>query len=312
MKEKMYVRCSVDTDYPSEPRDFLLGKIKSINDYTETAVVEFFDIQGINQYYNMPSSIEVSLSRLRHVMIKRGSTGKYHNSFYQVVGAELNKDDEYYYYYLLDDKKQVIKVSESEIIASYNASEVNPAEQMVRYEFQNPMWYFGRRAVVNTSRTIEQAFYGFKVLSGCKIFLRPHQLKTVMRCLSGKYCRYMIADEVGLGKTIEALSVLKVYLSDKKNKNVIICVPDALTEQWKTEMAFKFRMFEGTDKNGNTVSVYPVSRMLTIKAECDFIIMDEVHGILGNIILYSSPSLMRSFNKIHQIPNNVKKYGNDQ
>ena len=97
----------------------------------------------------------------------------------------------------------------------------------------------------------------------------------------------MIADEVGLGKTIEALSVLKVYLSDKKNKNVIICVPDALTEQWKTEMAFKFRMFEGTDKNGNTVSVYPVSRMLTIKAECDFIIMDEVHGILGNIILYS-------------------------
>ena len=287
MKEKMYVRCPVDIDYPSEPRDFLLGKIKSINDYTETAVVEFFDIQGINQYYNMPSSIEVSLSRLRHVMIKRGSTGKYHNSFYQVVGAELNKDDEYYYYYLLDDKKQVIKVSESEIIASYNASEVNPAEQMVRYEFQNPMWYFGRRAVVNTSRTIEQAFYGFKVLSGCKIFLRPHQLKTVMRCLSGKYCRYMIADEVGLGKTIEALSVLKVYLSDKKNKNVIICVPDALTEQWKTEMAFKFRMFEGTDKNGNTVSVYPVSRMLTIKAECDFIIMDEVHGILGNIILYS-------------------------
>ena len=211
MKEKMYVRCPVDTDYPSEPRDFLLGKIKSINDYTETAVVEFFDIQGLNQYYNMPSSIEVSLSRLRHVMIERGSTGKYHNSFYQVVGAELNKDDEYYYYYLLDDKKQVIKVSESEIIASYNASEVNPAEQMVRYEFQNPMWYFGRRAVVNTSRTIEQAFYGFKVLSGCKIFLRPHQLKTVMRCLSGKYCRYMIADEVGLGKTIEALSVLKVY-----------------------------------------------------------------------------------------------------
>ena len=68
----------------------------------------------------------------------------------------------------------------------------------------------------------------------------------------------MIADEVGLGKTIEALSVLKVYLSDKKNKNVVICVPDALSEQWKTEMAFKFRMFEGTDKNGNTVSVYPV------------------------------------------------------
>jgi ATP-dependent helicase HepA len=48
----------------------------------------------------------------------------------------------------------------------------------------------------------------------------------------------MIADEVGLGKTIEAASVLKVYLSDKKNKKILICVPDALVEQWKTELAF--------------------------------------------------------------------------
>ena len=287
LKEKMYVRCPVDTDYPSEPRDFLLGKINSINDYTETAMVEFFDIQGLNQYYNMPSSIEVSLTKLRHVKIERGCFAKYKGSVYQIVEAELNKENEFYYYYLLDDDKRIIKVCESEIITSYNNSEVNPAEQMIRYEFQNPMWYFGRRAVVNTSRTIEQAFYGFKVLSGCKIFLKPHQLKTVMRCLSGKNCRYMIADEVGLGKTIETLSVLKVYLSDKKNKNVIICVPDALVEQWKTEMAFKFRMFEGTDKNGNTISVYPVSKILTIKADCDFIVIDEVHAILGNIVQYS-------------------------
>ena len=92
----MYVRCPVDIDYPSEPRDFLLGKIKSIIDYTETAVVEFFDIQGLNQYYNMPSSIEVSLTKLRHVKIERGCFAKYKGSVYQVVEAELNKENEYY------------------------------------------------------------------------------------------------------------------------------------------------------------------------------------------------------------------------
>lgn len=32
-----------------------------------------------------------------------------------------------------------------------------------------------------------------------------------MRCLQEKNCRVMLADEVGMGKTIEAASVLKVY-----------------------------------------------------------------------------------------------------
>lgn len=100
---------------------------------------------------------------------------------------------------------------------------MSPLSQLKRFEFQNPMWYFGRSAVNNAIHTIDNAFYGFKELAGCKIFLKPYQLKTVMRCLSEPSCRYMIADEVGLGKTIEAASVLKVYLSDKKIKSTCVC-----------------------------------------------------------------------------------------
>ena len=287
MKEKMYVRCSVDSDYPDEPRNFLLGKIKEINTISETAIVEFYAILGLNQYYNMPDKIEIRLSNIRHAKIERESTVKYNKYKYYIAEAELDKDDGYYYYYLVADDKSVIKVCETDIIASYNSADVLPVNQLIQYEFQNPMWYFGRKSVVNTSRTIEQAFYGFKTLSGCKIFLKPHQLKTVMRCLSGKNCRYMIADEVGLGKTIEALSVLKVYFSDNKNKKALICVPDALTEQWKTEMAFKFRLFEETDINGNTIDIYPISRIMSAKSNYDFVIIDEIHAILGDIIRYS-------------------------
>lgn len=38
--EKMYVRCAIDVDYPSEPRDFILGMIKEINRFSETAIVD--------------------------------------------------------------------------------------------------------------------------------------------------------------------------------------------------------------------------------------------------------------------------------
>ena len=74
----------------------------------------------------------------------------------------------------------------------------------------------------------------------------------------------MIADEVGLGKTIEAASVIKVYLSDKKKKRVLICVPDALTEQWKTELAFKFKLFDGENINGNIIDILPISCILGV------------------------------------------------
>ena len=50
----------------------------------------------------------------------------------------------------------------------------------------------------------------------------------------------MLADEVGLGKTIEASVILK-YLKDKNKKlKSLIIVPDSLIYQWKTELEYKF------------------------------------------------------------------------
>ena len=83
-------------------------------------------------------------------------------------------------------------------------------------------------------------YLGFKELAGCKIYLKAFQLNTIMQCLQSERCRYMLADEVGLGKTIEACSVLKIYLSNNAEKQVLITVPRALIAQWRTELLFKF------------------------------------------------------------------------
>ena len=83
---------------------------------------------------------------------------------------------------------------------------------------------------------INNSLYGFNVIAGCKIFLKTHQLRTIMRCLQDRTCRNMIADEVGMGKTIEALAILKVFLKDNHHSKILIVVPDALVEQWRTEI----------------------------------------------------------------------------
>lgn len=281
LKVGMYVRCSIDIENPSEPRDFISGIIVSVNVFSETAMVEFFDLLGLEKYYQVPQKHEFPLSKLQHCKISNGSLADYSGTRYSVVQYSVDKNDEFIYYYLTNETGTIIKVCEKDIKVTFNAGEISPLLQLKRFEFQNPKWYFGRSAVNRTIHTIDNAFYGFKELAGCKIFLKPYQIKTVMRCLSEPNCRYMIADEVGLGKTIEAASVLKVYLSDKKNKKILICVPDALVEQWKTELAFKFRLFAGENPNNNYIKIVPMSMIATANEKYDFVIVDEVHSVLN-------------------------------
>ncbi len=287
-KTGMYVRCSIDTEDPSEPRDFISGKIIEINEFAEKATVKFYDLLGLKNYYKVPETLEFPLSKLGHCKISNGSLAEYSGKRYHIIQNSKDKNDDFVYYYLASDTGVVVKACENEIAVTFNSGEISPLTQMKRFEFQNPMWYFGRSAVNRTIHTIDNAFYGFKELAGCKIFLKPYQLKTVMRCLSEQNCRYMIADEVGLGKTIEAASVLKVYLSDKKNKRILICVPDALVEQWKTELAFKFRLFNGENPNGNIIKIISMSQVAVTNNKYDFIIVDEVHSILNNPLRYGT------------------------
>lgn len=286
LKTGMYVRCSIDTEDPNEPRDFISGKILEINEFAETAKVMFYDILGLRKYYQVSQTLEFPLSKLCHCKINNGSLAKYNDKLYRVIQFIKDKNEDFIYYYLATDAGFVIKACEKDIDVTFNTGEISPLTQIKRFEFQNPMWYFGRSAVNRTIHTIDNAFYGFKELAGCKIFLKPYQLKTVMRCLSEQNCRYMIADEVGLGKTIEATSVLKIYLSDKKKQKILICVPDALVEQWKTELAFKFRLFEGENLKDNNIKILPMSKIAVATGKYDFVIVDEVHSILNNLLRY--------------------------
>ena len=63
---------------------------------------------------------------------------------------------------------------------------------------------------------------------GSRVFLLPHQIDTIMNVVNERESRFMLADEVGLGKTIEASVILK-YLKSKNHKmKCLIIVPDSL------------------------------------------------------------------------------------
>jgi SNF2 family DNA or RNA helicase len=69
-----------------------------------------------------------------------------------------------------------------------------------------------------------------------------HQERTALRVLRDLRGRAILADEVGLGKTIEAGLVLKEYAVRGLIHRVLVLTPAALTDQWREEMETKFAL----------------------------------------------------------------------
>ena len=70
----------------------------------------------------------------------------------------------------------------------------------------------------------------------------PHQIETVRRVLRQFRGRVLLADEVGLGKTIEACLLLREYVLRSLVKRVLILVPAPLVSQWQDELHGKFHL----------------------------------------------------------------------
>jgi len=68
----------------------------------------------------------------------------------------------------------------------------------------------------------------------------PHQIRTVTRAVSNYRVRYLLADEVGLGKTIEAGLIMRELKLRGLVRRTLVIVPKGLVTQWIAEMAMHF------------------------------------------------------------------------
>ncbi|MEO7157763.1 MAG: SNF2-related protein, partial [Vicinamibacterales bacterium] len=75
---------------------------------------------------------------------------------------------------------------------------------------------------------------------GGRVRLFPHQLYVAERASTGDPVRWLLADEVGLGKTIEASLILNRLVHLGKVTRCLIVAPDTLTVQWLGELWRKY------------------------------------------------------------------------
>lgn len=80
-------------------------------------------------------------------------------------------------------------------------------------------------------------------LSSSAVELEPHQLAVVRRVLQDKTPKYILADEVGLGKTIEAGMIIREHaLEEASHVSMLIAVPNQLVKQWREELGERFQL----------------------------------------------------------------------
>src|SRR3954469_25187893 len=79
-------------------------------------------------------------------------------------------------------------------------------------------------------------------LFASRVYVKPHQVSVAHQVLSAAQPRFVLADEVGLGKTIEAGLVLSGLLHAGLVKRCLVVAPSHLTVQWLAELFHKFNL----------------------------------------------------------------------
>lgn len=142
----------------------------------------------------------------------------------------------------------------------------------------------------------------FRCLLDTNIEINPHQIIAFCAAIQAlKTGGIVLADEVGLGKTIEAGLTLK-YVLDSGAKRVLIALPATLRKQWEVELEEKFNLktiildrltvesnlsfwkacLENRDEVRIVITSYDYSSKLMQRfsnVKWDFIIIDEAHNL---------------------------------
>ena len=143
-------------------------------------------------------------------------------------------------YSVEDDKNgvEVKPIMETRLAA--NITLAKPLERLLAGRIERSDWYDLRQDILR----MQSALVGhpLKGLMGARVDIIEHQLYIAHEVGKRIAPRVLLADEVGLGKTIEAGLIIHQQLLTGKAERVLILVPDSLQYQWMIELRRRFNL----------------------------------------------------------------------
>lgn len=153
----------------------------------------------------------------------------------------------------------------------------DPAEILAAGGAESQFLHDRRQAALAPLHALTSAGQGLTALMSAGIEYVPHQVAAVRRVLSDPVQRYLLADEVGLGKTIEAGLIIRQHLIDNPETEVLIATPSQVCEQWRQELTEKLRL----DQFGEPFECCTHAEIARVKRPPDILVVDEAHHLVG-------------------------------
>lgn len=194
-----------------------------------------------------------------------------------------NISGDVYYVLFIENTQKTYSEESLELVVVKNK---NTIAMFQNDDFASLKDFYSYLTFIKVERPLSNNLYSF--LSSRTEF-QVYQFKPVLKYLSSPYQRLLIADEVGVGKTIESGIILTELLSRSELRNVLIVCPSALRYKWQAEMKRRFNedfalinsdvlkiFFKKYERHPNGVSIKGIVSLQTLRNEE---IMDEMERL---------------------------------
>jgi len=267
----------------SRNNDLGIGKVVKISN--SDALVEYFCAVGNRRERTLALSLldRVRLQPQTRCYFRAQSTETW------IIGRIFAWDQYSCRYEIHLPDRQTVWAAEAEVYVRCNIPIADPIAILALKGQETPYFHDRRLAFVKCLTKQRAVSRGMTGLISANIELYPHQVEVVRRVLEDPIQRYLLADEVGLGKTIESGAILRQYLLDEPQGRAIVLVPQYLREQWLQELENKFYI-SGSDNRVQVLAVEDVDRV-SPNADLGFLILDEAHHVAA--MATSSDSVKR-------------------
>lgn len=260
-----------------------IGKVEHIEE--DLAQVEFFDSPVTKS-----TSVDLSINYLNSIQLPRQTRVYWQDEETSawLVGRVL-----------YDDGKEVLvrfpnkvdrRLSSHELYVRWDRPIVDPTAYLAYRINETPCFAQARSNFVEALTAQRAACQGMTALISSIIDLEPHQIEVIRRVLQDPVQRYLLADEVGLGKTIEAGVLIRQYvLDDPSGHKIVVLVPPALITQWHNELAHRFLLDVDLDDSIEVVSMSEsITNLDSLIKDAGMLVIDEAHHMSRNRLLYDS------------------------
>lgn len=206
-----------------------LGTIVAMDERTISLL---FPASGENRNYARKNA---PITRVRFAV---GDTATHHEGWQFKVTEVLEANNTLEYLAIRLDNSESVSVKETFLSHDFVLTE--PQDRLFNGHYDGPRWFDMRKqSIVHRHNHLTSPLLGFL---GARVSLIPHQLHIAKEVGQRMAPRVLLADEVGLGKTIEAAMIIHQQLLTERAHRVLIVVPDSLVNQWLVEMLRKFNL----------------------------------------------------------------------